>query len=200
MKTATRRVALFELAMLAGERLGTSALREVSQHRIKTFADPTEDRHWIHVDPGPRRDWAVRRNDRARLLDVVAGHGAAGVGGHRQDLSDQLGAGLGPVSGTGAQRGGSGDGGRSGRRRTRQRLMLIAALRTTVVLALLFAVVDVVFVLLGLGALNASTGLATTGGVVGITAAALAWYWSAGGVIASTFGKPVLPNPPLFRR
>ncbi|HET9649970.1 MAG TPA: GPR1/FUN34/YaaH family transporter [Microlunatus sp.] len=78
--------------------------------------------------------------------------------------------------------------------------MLIAALRTTVVLALLFAVVDVVFVLLGLGALNASTGLATTGGVVGITAAALAWYWSAGGVIASTFGKPVLPNPPLFRR
>src|SRR6202163_4910796 len=41
-------------------------------------------------------------------------------------------------------------------------LMLIAALRTTAVLALLFAVLDVVFVLLALGAINASAGLTTT--------------------------------------
>ena len=58
--------------------------------------------------------------------------------------------------------------------------MLIAALRTTAVLALLFAVVDVVFVLLALGAMNASAGLTTTGGVLGIVAAGLAWYLCAG--------------------
>lgn len=78
-------------------------------------------------------------------------------------------------------------------------IMLIAALRTTAVLALLFAVVDVVFVLLALGALNASAGLTTTGGMLGIVAAALAWYLCAAGVTSSTFGKPILPNPPLFR-
>jgi hypothetical protein len=59
--------------------------------------------------------------------------------------------------------------------------------------------VDVVFVLLALGAINASAGLTTTGGVLGIVAAALAWYLSAAGVTASTFGRTILPNPPLFR-
>ena len=79
-------------------------------------------------------------------------------------------------------------------------LMLVAALRTTAVLALLFAVVDVVFVLLALGAMTASPGLTTTGGVLGIVAAGLAWYLCAAGVTASTFGRPIMPNPPLFRR
>jgi succinate-acetate transporter protein len=51
-------------------------------------------------------------------------------------------------------------------------LMLIAALKTTAVLALLFAVVDVVFILLGLGALTGTAGLTTTGGFVGLVAAA----------------------------
>ena len=79
-------------------------------------------------------------------------------------------------------------------------LMLVAALRTTAILALLFAVVDVVFVLLALGAMNASPGLTTTGGVLGLVAAGLAWYLCAAGVTASTFGRPILPNPPLFQR
>ncbi|MEO8827117.1 acetate uptake transporter [Lapillicoccus sp.] len=79
-------------------------------------------------------------------------------------------------------------------------LMVIAALRTTAVLAGLFAVVVVVFVLLGLGAMTASAGLTTAGGVLGIVAAALAWYLCLAGVAASTFGRPILPNPPLFRR
>jgi len=78
--------------------------------------------------------------------------------------------------------------------------MLVAALRTTAVLAALFAVVTVVFVLLALGAINASAGLTTSGGILGIVAAALAWYLCLAGVAASTFGKPILPNPPLFRR
>ena len=79
-------------------------------------------------------------------------------------------------------------------------LMFIASLRTTAVLAILFAVVDVVFVLLALGAINGSAALTTTGGILGIAAAGLAWYLCAAGVTASTFGRPILPNPPLFRR
>ena len=77
-------------------------------------------------------------------------------------------------------------------------LMLVAALRTTAVLALLFAVVAVVFFLLGLGALTASPVLTVTGGFLGIIAAGLAWYLCLAGIVASTFGRPVLPNPPLF--
>ena len=77
-------------------------------------------------------------------------------------------------------------------------LMLVAALRTTAVLAALFAVVAVVFVLLALGAINGSAGLTTAGGILGIVAAALAWYLCLAGVAASTFGKPILPNPPLI--
>jgi succinate-acetate transporter protein len=77
-------------------------------------------------------------------------------------------------------------------------LMLVAALRTTAVLALLFAVVAVVFFLLGLGALSTSPVLTVTGGFLGIIAAGLAWYLCLAGIAASTFGRPVLPNPPLF--
>ena len=77
-------------------------------------------------------------------------------------------------------------------------LMLVAALRTTAVLALLFAVVAVVFFLLGLGALSASPVLTVTGGFLGIVAAGLAWYLCLAGIAASTFGRPILPNPPLF--
>ncbi|HOZ58489.1 MAG TPA: MaoC family dehydratase [Nakamurella multipartita] len=51
MSTAAKSVTMAELATLAGSRLGTSAPHEVSQHRIRTFADATEDHQWIHVDP-----------------------------------------------------------------------------------------------------------------------------------------------------
>lgn len=78
-------------------------------------------------------------------------------------------------------------------------LMLIAVMRTTAVLALLFAVVDAVFILLALGALNGSAALTTTGGVLGLVAAGLAWYLCAAGVIASTFGRAILPNPSLAK-
>jgi succinate-acetate transporter protein len=78
-------------------------------------------------------------------------------------------------------------------------LMLVAALRTTAVLALLFAIVAVALFLLGLGALGSNAGLTRVGGVLGIVGAALAWYLCLAGVVASTFGRPILPNPPLFR-
>jgi succinate-acetate transporter protein len=78
-------------------------------------------------------------------------------------------------------------------------LMLVAALRTTAVLAALFAVVDVVFVLLALGAFGFGSVLTTAGGILGLVAAALAWYLCLAAVGASTFGRPILPNRPLFR-
>ena len=78
-------------------------------------------------------------------------------------------------------------------------LMLVAALRTTAVLAALFAVVAAVFVFLAFGAFTASATLTTIGGILGLLAAALAWYLCLAAVGAATFGRPILPNPPLFR-
>jgi uncharacterized protein len=78
-------------------------------------------------------------------------------------------------------------------------LMLIAALRTTAVLAFLFAILAVVFFLLSFGALASNPGLTKVGGILGIAPAAVAWYLCLAGVMASTFGRPILPNRPLFR-
>jgi len=36
---------------VAGEVIGTSDWLQISQERIDTFAEATEDRQWIHVDP-----------------------------------------------------------------------------------------------------------------------------------------------------
>lgn len=78
-------------------------------------------------------------------------------------------------------------------------LMLVAALRTTVVLATLFAVVDVVFVLLALGDFGWGSAFTTLGGILGLVASALAFYLCLAAVGSSTFGRPILPNRPLFR-
>lgn len=78
-------------------------------------------------------------------------------------------------------------------------LMLVAALRTTAVLAAVFAVLATAFLLLGLGDLGPTAGLTKAGGVLGLVAAAGAWYLCLPGVAASTYGNPILPNPPLFR-
>lgn len=42
---------LAELRKLAGSDLGTSEWIAVTQERIGTFADATDDHQWIHVDP-----------------------------------------------------------------------------------------------------------------------------------------------------
>jgi len=77
-------------------------------------------------------------------------------------------------------------------------LMVIASLRTTAVLAGLFAVLNVAFYLLSFGALAANPDLTKVGGIVGLVAAAVAWYLCLAGVMASTFGRAILPNRPLF--
>lgn len=78
-------------------------------------------------------------------------------------------------------------------------VMLIAALRTTVVLALLFVLLATTFFLLGIGDLSHSEGLVRSGGYLGLLTAAVAWYACLAGVSASTFGRSVLPNPPLYQ-
>ena len=40
-----------ELSQAAGEDLGVTAWLPIDQHRVNTFADATDDRQWIHVDP-----------------------------------------------------------------------------------------------------------------------------------------------------
>jgi len=78
-------------------------------------------------------------------------------------------------------------------------LMVIAALRTTAVLAVLFTILAVVFFLLSFGALASNPDLTKAGGILGIATAAVAWYLCLAGVMASTFGRAILPNRPLFR-
>ena len=53
--------------------------------------------------------------------------------------------------------------------------------------------------MLGFGNLWAIPELVTFGGYLGLLGAAVAWYLCVAGVLASTFGRPVLPNPPMFK-
>ena len=44
-------VAFDEVKNLVGKSLGHSAWREITQEKVNTFADATDDHQWIHVDP-----------------------------------------------------------------------------------------------------------------------------------------------------
>lgn len=46
-----RTIAFAELPRLVGSEVAVSNWFEVGQERIKAFAEATEDRQWIHVDP-----------------------------------------------------------------------------------------------------------------------------------------------------
>lgn len=47
---------LDEIKALAGKDLGRSAWLEVTQERVNTFADATDDHQWIHTDPERAKD------------------------------------------------------------------------------------------------------------------------------------------------
>ena len=47
---------LAELPGLAGQRLGPTEWREMTQARVNEFADVTEDHNYIHVDPERAKD------------------------------------------------------------------------------------------------------------------------------------------------
>ncbi len=78
-------------------------------------------------------------------------------------------------------------------------VLWVASLRTTAVLALLFTLLAVTFFVLGAGDVAHNGGLTTLGGYLGIVTAAVAWYACLAGVAASTFGRAILPNPPLYK-
>ena len=78
-------------------------------------------------------------------------------------------------------------------------VMWVASLRTTAALALLFTLLSATFFVLGAGDVAHSEGLTTIGGYLGLATAAVAWYACLAGVSASTFGRAVLPNPPMYK-
>ncbi|MFC4536608.1 MaoC family dehydratase [Sphaerisporangium dianthi] len=47
---------LDEIKALAGADLGHSGWLEITQDRVNTFADATDDHQWIHVDPDRAKD------------------------------------------------------------------------------------------------------------------------------------------------
>ncbi|QEE60966.1 MaoC family dehydratase [Salinibacterium sp. dk2585] len=47
---------LAELETLVGKDLGASSWIDITQERVNTFADATEDHQWIHVDPERAKD------------------------------------------------------------------------------------------------------------------------------------------------
>jgi len=49
--SSTTTTTLAELPSLKGQVLGVSEWFEVTQDRVNTFADATDDHQWIHVDP-----------------------------------------------------------------------------------------------------------------------------------------------------
>jgi succinate-acetate transporter protein len=76
-------------------------------------------------------------------------------------------------------------------------LMLLASFRTTAVLVAVFALLTATFLVLGISELVGNSGMGTVGGWLGILTAVAAWYACLAGVLTSTFGHPVLPNPSL---
>jgi succinate-acetate transporter protein len=77
--------------------------------------------------------------------------------------------------------------------------MLVASLRTTAAIALVFALLTVTFIILGIGESGASSGTVKLGGWIGLATAAAAWYASFAAVTNATFGRTVLPVVPLKR-
>jgi uncharacterized protein len=71
--------------------------------------------------------------------------------------------------------------------------MLIASLRVSIAVALVFATLVPSLLLLGLGESSDSTGLFQVGGAFGIATAAIAWYTSFAIVANRTFGRELVP-------
>lgn len=78
--------------------------------------------------------------------------------------------------------------------------LAIASLRTDLVLATILWLIFVGLVLLSIGAGASQGDITKAGGWVVLAFAVLAWYHAAGDVIASTFGRKILPvGPPPIK-
>jgi succinate-acetate transporter protein len=84
-------------------------------------------------------------------------------------------------------------------------LMFFASLRTTGAVAVVFLLLTITFIFLGIGnsalagTLSGTNGTIKVGGYLGILTAIAAWYTAIAAVLASTFGREVLPVFPLSR-
>jgi uncharacterized protein len=72
--------------------------------------------------------------------------------------------------------------------------MTLASLRTSPILVIVFVTLTLTFLFLTVGAFAGSDSLSKLGGWLGILTALEAWYASAAGVTAATFGRPILPT------
>jgi len=79
-------------------------------------------------------------------------------------------------------------------------LMFLASLRTSAAVCLVFLLLSATFYFLGFGEWTTQVWVGKTGGWLGIATAGAAWYAALASVSASTFGRQVLPNPPLAGR
>jgi succinate-acetate transporter protein len=77
--------------------------------------------------------------------------------------------------------------------------MLIASLRTTGAIALVFLLLSATFILLAAGNSGDNTDVIKWGGYIGLATAVAAWYASFAAVVNSTFKRTVLPVFPLAR-
>jgi uncharacterized protein len=75
--------------------------------------------------------------------------------------------------------------------------MLVASLRTTGAVALVFFLLTITFILLGAGNSGDHENVIKWGGYLGLATAAAAWYASFAAVLNSTFGRIVAPVWPL---
>ena len=82
-------------------------------------------------------------------------------------------------------------------------LLLVASLRTTGVIALIFVLLTITFFLLAIADANAPSSSAADwrhwGGYFGLATAAAAWYGAFAAVVNSTWGRVLLPVFPLRR-
>ncbi len=75
--------------------------------------------------------------------------------------------------------------------------MLIASLRTSLGVVVVFLLLAITYWLLGIGAALPSTTWTHIGGWLGVATAAAAWYVSFAEVTNATWGRTVLPTKPL---
>ena len=95
-----------DLVAFVGQHLGTSDWLEVSQNRVNTFADATDDQQWIHVDPERAASGPFSGPIAPRVPDPGAASSALGAGADRESpfAGDQLRTEPGPVPRAGAGR------------------------------------------------------------------------------------------------
>ena len=78
--------------------------------------------------------------------------------------------------------------------------MMIASFGTNGVIASIFVVLSITFILLTIGTFGNSASITRMGGYLGIVTALLAWYGSFALVTNATFGKTVIPVFPFKKK